>query len=57
MNQWTQLKSGLILSLGEQRTRARKGWRKQSPTVVNPTKAWGDIHSVSVRPWTGGEIR
>ena len=50
MNQWTQLKSGLILSLGEQRTRARKGWRKQSPTVVNPTKAWGDIHSVSVRP-------
>ena len=56
MNQWTQLNNGLMLSLGEQRIRARKGWMKQRPTVTKPMKAWGLSNKVWVMPWTSRRI-
>ena len=56
MNQWTQLNNGLMLSLGEQRIRARKGWMKQRPTVTKPMKAWGLSNKVWEMPWTSRRI-
>lgn len=57
MNQWTQLNNGLMLSLGEQRIRARKGCMKQRPTVTKPMKAWGLWYKVWVMPWTSSRMR